>query len=59
MRAQAGESDLKWTRAEQGFVDQFGVFLTREEAWDVASKAGQIVRRVGGDGGCLYSENLY
>lgn len=45
--------------AEQGFVDQYGNFLTREEAWEVASRAGQIIRRVGGDEGKLYSENLY
>lgn len=44
---------------EQGFVDQYGVFMTREEAWVVAGAAGQIIRRVGGDGKELYSENLY
>lgn len=48
-----------WYQAEQGFVDQRGVWLTREEAWKVAEAAGQIMRRVGGDEGCLYSENLY
>lgn len=51
-----------WFGAEQGFVDQRGVFLSREEAWRVAEAAGQIRRRVGGDtrnGGTLYSENLY
>lgn len=44
---------------EQGFIDQFGMFLTREEAFVVASQAGQIIRRVGGDDGRLFSENLY
>lgn len=44
---------------DQGFVDQHGVFLTREEAWTVAFDAGQIIRRVGGDGKRLFSENLY
>jgi hypothetical protein len=44
---------------EQGFLDNNGVFLTRQEAWVVAVAAGQVVRRVGGDEGCLYSENLY
>lgn len=47
---------------EQGFIDQAGQFLTRQEAWKVAEAAGQIQRRVGGDtsqGGSLYSENLY
>ena len=49
----------EWERAEQGFVDQFGVFMTREEALAVATSSGQIIRRVGGDGLRLYSENLY
>jgi hypothetical protein len=47
---------------EQGFVDNKGVFLNRNEAWKVAEAAGQIKRRVGGDsidGGTLFSENLY
>lgn len=43
----------------QGFVDNFGKFLTREEAWSVALAAGQIIHRCGGDGVELYSENLY
>lgn len=46
----------------QGFVDQFAKFYTRQEAWIVAKKECQILRRVGGDtkdGGTLYSENLY
>lgn len=48
--------------SEQGFVDQHGVFMDRQEAWKVAKAAGQIIRRVGGDtanGGTLYSENIY
>lgn len=50
---------LSPSRWEQGFIDQHGVFLTREEAWVVAETAGQIIRRVGGDGKRLFSENLY
>jgi hypothetical protein len=46
-------------QAIQGFVDQFGKFYTREEAWVLAEKNRQILRRVGGDGKKLYSENLY
>lgn len=46
--------------AEQGFIDQWGTFMTREQAWRVAEVAGQILYRVGGDyNGTLYSENLY
>lgn len=48
-----------WAGAEQGFVDQYGVFLTREEAHEIASKKKQIIRRCGGDEGKLFSENLY
>lgn len=43
----------------QGFIDQNGNYMSREEAWKVAEAAGQIIRRVGGDGDKLYSENLY
>lgn len=49
----------KWRAAEQGFIDQRGVFLTREQAYDLAAAAGQIIR-VSGDENCrLFSENLY
>lgn len=54
--------DLGFVRAEensQGFIDQHGKFYTRSEAWAVAQANDQIIRRVGGDDGCLYSENLY
>lgn len=44
---------------EEGFVDNRGNFLTREEAYVVAENARQIIRRVGGDDGRLFSENLY
>ena len=50
----------EWDDEEQGFVDQWGVFLTREDAWRVAKAAGQLIREVGGNNlGRLYSENLY
>jgi hypothetical protein len=50
---------LRAGQEEQGFIDQRGEFLIREEAKLVADKAGQIIRRVGGDEKRLYSENLY
>lgn len=53
---------LNWSgegRPEEGFVDQFGKFLDRKEAFKVAYVAGQIIRRCGGDyAGILYSENI-
>jgi hypothetical protein len=51
-----------WNKAEQGFVDQFGVFMTRKEAMQVAKAAGQVIdidRGCGGDERALYSEGLY
>ena len=44
---------------EQGFIDQRGVFMTREEALEVALAAGQRICRCGGDDNELFSENLY
>ena len=43
----------------QGFIDQFGKFYTRQEAFVIAEENNQIIRRVGGDNGKLFSENLY
>lgn len=43
----------------QGFIDNQGNWLTREQAYLVAKEAGQIIRRVGGDDGKLFSENIY
>jgi len=48
-----GESD-----GECGFLDQDGVFLTREKAYVIAFSAGQI-RTVDSDVKKLFSENLY
>jgi hypothetical protein len=47
---------------DEGFIDQFGKFYNRQEAWIIAKQENQILRRCGGDttdGGTLYSENLY
>lgn len=52
---------------EQGFINTWGEFLSREEAWMVASYNDQIIRIVGSQdvnhigvyGTELFSENLY
>lgn len=52
---------------DQGFVDQHGVFMDRFEAFEVADRAGQIIRpeacgtglRDGVVAAKLYSEGLY
>lgn len=60
MRRQIAASQfIGWDVAEQGFVDQQGIFLTRDQAHPIAKEAGQIIRRCGGDESTLYSENLY
>lgn len=50
-----GEKPIGW---DQGFVDQFGDWMDREEAWKVATDQNQITREVSSPG-TLYSENLY
>ena len=47
------------TKAEQGFIDQFGNFLTREEAWVIAERQDQIIRDHDVCVGVLFSEHLY
>lgn len=59
MEARPPEELDDWHRSEQGFIDQFGNFLTREEAHKVATERGQFFRRFAGDERELYSENLY
>lgn len=44
--------------SDQGFIDQNGKYLTRQEAWVVAKAVNQIVR-VNGVEGTLYSEDLW
>jgi len=49
---------------DQGFVDQFGIYMTRSEAYQVAKAEGQIARPHAcihhADGtGTLFSEGLY
>lgn len=48
-----------WFHCEQGFIDNFGQFLDRKEAYVLAKEMNQIRRRCGGDDGTLFSENLY
>lgn len=61
MRSQYKHFGIKDSESEsqQGFLDQYGAFLTREEAYVVAKRQSQIIRRCGGDDGKLFSENLY
>lgn len=44
---------------DQGFVDQCGVYMTRQEAYDIASQNGQIINPGIAVAGELYSECLY
>ena len=48
-------------RDEQGFIDQFGGFMTRQEALIVVQQSGQPfnIQRNGGSGKMLFSEGIY
>lgn len=47
-------------KEEQGFLDNHGNFLTREDAFIVAERNGQIIRQCGNlNSRQLFSENLY
>ncbi len=48
-----------WRSSEQGFIDQHGQFMTREEAWTVAVAAGQVRYGPHLSGGKLDSSDLY
>jgi len=59
MRSQKLESET-FNNWDQGFINQFGEWLNREEAWVIAEEQGQI-RNLCYDKqtGYLFSENLY
>ncbi len=62
MKNQIEKSTGWWgdpSQIEEGFIDNKGTFLNRNEAYLIAFKNNQILRRVGGDKNTLYSENLY
>jgi len=60
MRKQAEAIGISMKSAEQGFIDQFGDFLTREDAMAVVKENGQPfnINRNGGNT-ALFSEGLY
>lgn len=59
MRSQKLETET-YNGWDQGFINQFGEFLTREEAWVVAENNGQIKKLCyDKQRDYLYSENLY
>ena len=59
MRSQKLETE-DFGQWDQGFINQFGEFLTREEAWIIAEKNNQIKKLCfDNQTGYLFSENLY
>lgn len=57
-----GEPEFVWNDFEQGFIDNFGVFMTRTEAFELARHTGQLRRKRAEDiydGAELFSEDLY
>lgn len=55
----ADRLDIKGGNEEQGFIDQFQNFMTREEANRVATKNGQKLRESMIKGDIAFSENFY
>ena len=52
--------DKKYALCDQGFIDQKGIWMDREEAFKVATEAGQLIGRVKTDPeDILFSEDLY
>ncbi len=49
-----------WEKSEQGFIDQWGNFMDRKEAFEVATTAEQIIKKTGNpESKELFSEDLY
>ena len=59
MYAQVAASKGDWSRADQGFMDNYGQFVSRAEAWGVAAGAGQIIYDRVQTPGRLFSAYLY
>jgi len=60
MHGQIHESHQQgdWADADQGFVDQYGDYMTREEAYKAAIISGQFIDDYRSNA-VLYSEDLY
>ena len=60
MHGQARAAGMKLTCSEQGFINQFGEFLTHEEAMQIVKASGQPFdfKRNGGQDRILYSEGI-
>jgi len=52
----AGDTHIGET---QGFIDQYGRFMNRKDAYRIAEESGQIVRSIGYETNKLFSEHLY
>lgn len=60
MRDLADAMNIKGAKAEQGFIDQWGAFLTREEAMSIVKANNQkIDYGRNGSNDVLFSEGLY
>lgn len=44
---------------DQGFIDQFGDYHNRQDAWKIAANVGQIRNIISDNKGVLFSEHLY
>lgn len=59
MRATFKALGISPVKAEQGFIDNYGTYHSRVEAYAIADRAGQINHERNGCDKRLYSEGLY
>ena len=59
MRSQVKGEEGFGNKWEQGFMNQFCEFLTRQEAWEIGSKNGQIKKLCYEGQDYAFSENFY
>lgn len=60
MQGQLSQANVPVLPCEQGFIDQWGKFMNRKEAFEVATAAGQILQKTGNpDSKELFSEDIY
>ena len=60
MHAQIERLGGAWGKADEGFIDQWGKFMDRKEAFEIATAANQIRWKSGNPNSTeLFSEDLY
>lgn len=59
MHSQMSAAGIEYQETEDGFIDRYDRFWTREQALEIMLSTGQKMLHQGDWGNELYSENLY